>query len=37
MSADRESGGHARAATLGQKVIAALWIDDLHVMADNRV
>lgn len=37
ISADRESGGHARAATLGQKVIAALWIDDLHVMADNRV
>jgi acetolactate decarboxylase len=33
ISADRESGGHVREATLAQKVVAALWIDDLHVIA----
>ena len=35
ISADRTSGGHLRGATLSQPVVAALWIDELHLRLEN--
>ena len=35
ISADRTSGGHLRSATLSQPVVAALWIDQLHLRLEN--